>query len=184
MATHYSVALARPPTTMAIAASSADASAASDKTGTFNYFTDPNSRLNRIVDGMAHLDVEVSGRTTMATGTHDGTTGGRIFKVTKRNKKKQVSGDRDGGANGAGTALATTTTRVVNAGTFIVAACDLMFPLAVTLWTYLLCFGVADEDGEMAQYNYTMPEDVEYYLSDTDSEIGYVFRAVVHRCGR
>ena len=27
----------------------------------------------------------------------------------------------------------------------------------------------------MEQYNYTQPEDVDYYMSDTDSEIGSAF---------
>eukprot|EP00750_Incisomonas_marina_P000190 INCI10169.2.p1 GENE.INCI10169.2~~INCI10169.2.p1 ORF type:complete len:244 (+),score=40.79 INCI10169.2:229-960(+) len=98
----------------------------------FAAYLDPESRLNRVVDGMAQLDVA----NTTATGTHEGTSGGRVFKVSRN---RNIHADRETPTDAKQSIVPKHTVEDVE---------------------------------DMEQYNYTQPEDVDYYMSDTDSEIG------------
>lgn len=72
------------------AAATAAEGAPSRTTGaeSFAAYLDPESRLNRVVDGMAQLEVA----NTTASGTHEGTSGGRVFKVSKN---RNIHNDRE-----------------------------------------------------------------------------------------
>ena len=49
----------------------------------FEKCLDPSSRLNRIVDGASRLEVQHRAKHTIATGTHLGSSSGKVFKIKK-----------------------------------------------------------------------------------------------------